>query len=356
MSKHRKEQISHYERLLFYSGFYQILKEKCEKHEDNVADLVKILEKKEITLPELIELTCLFDIDVFTNNQTIIKSLISQKEYIGHGEYGSVSSIVMKNRKFALKTNIDKHRCLREAYVSTLVNTVIEKNIPQFVYFFGLMNKNKVLVYEFIEGKTVENFVIPEGRGEEKILGIILEIICALSVAQTQIQFIHNDLNSGNLIIREGDSKTYEFKVHDKKITITCPYLTKIIDYGFARVYKDFESVNNTVHPEILDSPRYDTCRLLYGFLGKGYDDFVGSLLYSIMYGVWSKTRSEIIHPDNEYEHYLTLAEKRPEERNKSYYDVLLEIVSGSNIISEVPNEYEKYKKYLENVITIEKI
>lgn len=355
------EEVNYYSRLLLSPsiGYFYIKESQCEAYsiDEHKDDIISILKKPSLTIEDVRKLSCLFDSGLFSNNFEFINSLITEKKEIGHGEYGKVDEIKLESKKFALKTNERKKDTFREAYISSLLNRyVIEKHsCPNFVYMYGMLNNHNSIVYEFAEGSTIEDLKVEGEERDTEILSIILQVLCALALAQNEVKFIHNDLNDRNVIIQKTDEKDYKYDMYNYKISVKSRYLCKIIDYGVSTAYKDYESVNNIGLPEVLKSPRYDICRLCYAFLDKGCDELIGALLYSVIYGVYSKSEEEIIQHHDRYRHYLDLAEKRSEEYPKPYIKILEEILTGKNIKKEQESKYVYYKRYLNSVINITK-
>lgn len=152
-----------------------------------------------------------------------------------------------------------------EEFVGLLLNPLIEKKAPAFVYTFGnkpwdnteaeainsvpsfsraerytgshiegtyILPESTQLLTEYI--RDAESLVswLKEPRIEAEITFILLQIISNLLVANKHISFVHGDLHCGNVLIRKTERSF--LPINGKVVAYDFPYEAKIIDYGLS--------------------------------------------------------------------------------------------------------------------------
>ena len=186
------------------------------------------------------------------------------------------------------------------------------KTLPNFMKVYGYINKKDqeyLLLQRVSPGTTLRDLVkdrpIPEFSyiGSKPLLSIVLQVLCALQVAQNVIDFVHYDLHFGNIIIKEDKQTktkdilyTYRDKyniTHNIKVPVYENRIGVIIDYGRAHTSKsdDFFSKNEECFepyrflldkkrmPNVVDIRKFDSiydtkrfCRILDNYLGNTVD------------------------------------------------------------------------------------
>ena len=156
---------------------------------------------------------------------------------IGEGGQAKVYMGTYETHKVAVKVmkNVD-YKCF--AHELVILAFLEHKNIPKF---YGIVREPNVLclVFEFIEGKTLDEYKVNEFTTEQKY-NIIYHLACCLEFIHSR-KFIHRDLKPENIMLdKEG-----------------CIYL---IDFSIAKVLTNAEytltrtkGTLNYLAPECLD-------------------------------------------------------------------------------------------------------
>jgi hypothetical protein len=159
---------------------------------------------------------------------------------------------------------------LREYFIGLREINKIRYKLPNFVYTFGVFICNKELnkpicsdddyeggynetpfvIYEKIPGKNLEYMLSEDKLDFSQFLGLFIQILLALEVAQRDIKFCHFDLHCGNLMcrpVKEGfeymvplDNIVYDVTPND--------YLAVIIDYGLSTVKHENKIIGSYEH------------------------------------------------------------------------------------------------------------
>lgn len=132
---------------------------------------------------------------------------------------------------------------IHEIFVGTKCINRIIKYIPNFCYTFGMMNESE-LIYEYINGQSLYDYIKSDGFSFEVYINILLQICLTLHVAQNMCCFVHYDLSPWNIIIQKLDKyEEIEYIIsHEKVIKFKTNIIPVIIDYGKSHV------VYNNVH------------------------------------------------------------------------------------------------------------
>ena len=116
---------------------------------------------------------------------------------IGEGGQAKVYMGTYENHKVAVKVmkNVD-YKCF--AHELVILAFLEHKNIPKF---YGIVREPDVLclVFEFIEGKTLDKYKVTEFTKEQKY-NIIYQLACCLEFIHSR-KFIHRDLKPENIIL-----------------------------------------------------------------------------------------------------------------------------------------------------------
>ncbi len=116
---------------------------------------------------------------------------------IGEGGQAKVYMGTYENNKVAVKVmkNVD-YKCF--AHELVILAFLEHKNIPKF---YGIVREPNVLflVFEFIEGKTLDDFKVTDFTTEQKY-HIIYQLACCLEFIHSR-KFIHRDLKPENIML-----------------------------------------------------------------------------------------------------------------------------------------------------------
>jgi hypothetical protein len=131
-----------------------------------------------------------------------------------------------------IKTLDRNYQLINEAFCGiTEINKLI-KEIPHFRFTYGLTNNKSMLLSEYVEGKTLQQY-ISEGCTISELKQIFSMLCLALDVAQERCGFVHYDLYPWNIIIKKLPKKqTITYQLKTDIITIDTDIIPVIIDYG----------------------------------------------------------------------------------------------------------------------------
>lgn len=125
--------------------------------------------------------------------------------------------------------------------------------------------------------RTLEEF-LKINKDESLKSDLYLQLFLLLAVGQEVIGFCHNDLHSGNILVKELKQKmSIKYPVGGKNYYINTKYILVLIDYGLARmVYKRVEYGINNVKSDIRLADVGDTVTdITYFVSGEGYTALV---------------------------------------------------------------------------------
>ena len=129
---------------------------------------------------------------------------------IGEGGQAKVYMGTYENQKVAVKLmkNVD-YKCF--AHELVILALLEHENIPKF---YGIIREKNVLslVFEFIEGKTLDQFKISEFTTEQKY-NIIYQLTSCLEYIHSK-KFIHRDLKPENIMLdNQGKIHLLDFSI-----------------------------------------------------------------------------------------------------------------------------------------------
>ena len=129
---------------------------------------------------------------------------------IGEGGQAKVYMGTYESHKVAVKVmkNVD-YKCF--AHELVILAFLEHKNIPKF---YGIVREPNVLclVFEFIEGKTLDLYKVSEFTDEQKY-HIIYQLACCLEYIHSR-KFIHRDLKPENIMLgKDGNIYLIDFSI-----------------------------------------------------------------------------------------------------------------------------------------------
>ena len=135
---------------------------------------------------------------------------ISLIKKIGEGGQAKVYMGTYQNEKVAVKLmkNVD-YKCF--AHELVILALLDHENIPKF---YGIIREKNVLslVFEFIEGKTLDQFKISDFTSEQKY-NIIYQLTSCLEYIHSK-KFIHRDLKPENIMLdNQGKIHLLDFSI-----------------------------------------------------------------------------------------------------------------------------------------------
>jgi hypothetical protein len=179
------------------------------------------------------DVLCIFniiDINIFENLKILKK--------------GDKNIYISNNLKIIIKENNDYNELIREYFIGVVEINKLRYKIPTFLYTFGLYtntkdNCNSKLLIENIQGNTMRYLLNTQTINFNDYLGMFLQILISLEIAQIDIGFCHYDFHTANLMCRNIKElhniytivlENNIFEIHPIK------YLPVIIDFGLSCV------------------------------------------------------------------------------------------------------------------------
>ena len=182
-------------------------------------------------------------INMILNNSNFEKE-VKENDIIFKNKLGIVKKFNIANFDFAIKSSTDVNKIneyIHETFVGINVINNIVKEIPNYVYNFGLYKteENKInIITEFISNQTLQMYIMSNDFKFTDFIVILLQICLALEVAQQKCNFVHYDLTVWNIIIKKLDKPIdveYPLK-NNKIIKIRTNIIPIILDYGKSHV------------------------------------------------------------------------------------------------------------------------
>jgi len=135
-----------------------------------------------------------------------------------------------------IKSDNRRSQLINEAFCGiTEINNLI-KDIPHFRMTYGLSRDKNILVSEYIEGKTLKEY-ITDGCTVSELKQIFIMLTLAIQIAQEKCGFVHYDLYPWNIIIHKLKSKKkITYQLDADIITIETDIIPVIIDYGRSHI------------------------------------------------------------------------------------------------------------------------
>jgi hypothetical protein len=135
-----------------------------------------------------------------------------------------------------------------------LALNILRKKVANFMYVWGgfyckrplqkslqcgSTNPDKITtlaLFELIEGKELAEWAKSDAKfNSVNVYGVVMQVACALALAQQEFKFMHYDLHGGNILVRKLKTKE-EFTIEfgKRSITVKSRYVPQLIDYGMS--------------------------------------------------------------------------------------------------------------------------
>ena len=162
----------------------------------------------------------------------------------------------------------DYYDMIREYFIGITEINKLRYTLPNFVYTFGAficpMDKGVLckgeddsknipfVVFENIPGENMQKMLEDEKLDFHQYLGMFIQVLLALEVAQRTVGFCHFDLHTGNLMCRTiRDECKYSVPLDNMVYEVTAKeYLPVIVDFGLSTVKHNGNVVGSYTFPE----------------------------------------------------------------------------------------------------------
>lgn len=246
----------------------------------SVSTVENILKNKFINANDMNAIVCLFDTlfigpnaqfpnsenGIFNLSSNFVNEWIIKMKKLNVSSvqgYVYISDILSENIQVIIKVPQKKNKyqdLIREYFLGIMVLNKLRYHVPTIVYTLGAFfcpqitqnkklcegnqkDKTAFVIYEKIEGNGVDNMLKNNSINFNQFLGIFIQLLLTLEVAQRECNFTHFDLHTGNVMLRHSPGFEYNvpigtslYKVH------TNDYVPIIIDFGYASAYVNGKS------------------------------------------------------------------------------------------------------------------
>jgi len=239
----------------------------------------------------------------FTQNIQQIMDNFQYKETDSVEGYLVFSDFLKIKSKLAIKTpkssnDVDSRNLLFEYYIgSNFLNKLREKT-PNFMYTYSIFmcnsllkpksmlnsslvinsdfckdsnKKNLYVVFEKIEGKQLleKCYSINSEKDLDEILNYLIQVLFALAIAQEEGQYVHNDLHTKNVMVRNINSQyLQEYNVNGMSYKMNLNSIATIIDFGMNRFVENGIPIGSTTFYDMnmipyLNTTSYDVYKII---------------------------------------------------------------------------------------------
>lgn len=160
------------------------------------------------------------------------------------------------------------HETIQEYFIGITEINKLRYTVPNFVYTFGAFfcprpeNDKKCrgskkslipfIIFEKIPGQNMEKMLHDDRLTFQQYLGMFIQVLLALEVAQREVSFGHFDFHTANLMCRPLEKECrYKVPLDNNVYEITAKeYLPIIIDFGLSTVTSDNIIIGSNNFPE----------------------------------------------------------------------------------------------------------
>ena len=197
------------------------------------------------------------------NDQNIIK-WINNLSYLTRTRTSIIYRANFTDKDLLIIKNIDN---MIEYFIGTFCCNNLRSIIPNFVYTLGILkcndlknknnisinhfcstNKGNFIIYEKIIGNSLEDEIKKSDFNLKSCLSYFIQILLSLMIAQDKYSFVHNDLHTNNIMIRDiiGEQIiTYFINGITYKLKVS--KIATIIDYGKSQFVYKKNNINGTL-------------------------------------------------------------------------------------------------------------
>jgi hypothetical protein len=210
------------------------------------------------------------------NNKSTFENIAVKGVDIFSNKLGIVRQFTIATFPFAVKTTTDSQKIkehIHETYISIKCINNLLKQIPNFVYIFGMYQQENTynVITEYIDGPTFDQYIKSSSFNFKEYLLILIQICLAIQVAQNSYGFVHYDLAPWNIIIQTLDKPTlFDYVIsYDKVIRVRTNKIPIIIDFGKSHV------IHENVHHGFINMYKTSTSQDIISLLLTSIDQIL---------------------------------------------------------------------------------
>jgi SAM-dependent methyltransferase len=218
----------------------------------------------------------------FTQNIQQIMDNFQYKKTDSVEGYLVFSDFLKIKSKLAIKTpksieDTDSRHLLFEYYIGSNFLNKLRSKTPNFMYTYNIFmcnsllkpksminsslvinsdfckdnnKKNLYVIFEKIEGKQLheKTISIKTENDIDEFLNYLIQVLFALAIAQEEGQYVHNDLHTKNVMIRDIDTPfVHEYNVNGVSYKMNLKSIATIIDFGMNRFVENGMPIGSTI-------------------------------------------------------------------------------------------------------------
>jgi len=308
----------------------------------------------------------------FTHNIQQIMDNFQYKKTDSVEGYLVFSDFLKLKSKLAIKTpkssgDIDSRNLLSEYYIGSNFINKLRSKTPNFMYTYcifmcnsllkpkSMLNsslvinsdfckdnnkKNLYVVFEKIEGKQLleKCYSISNEKDLDDILNYLIQILFALAIAQEEGQYVHNDLHTKNVMLRDISSPyVHEYNVNNSSYKMNLNSIATIIDFGMNRFIENGIPIGSVTFYDMnmipyLNTTSYDVYKIIMTTIA-GIEAFFQKKKFSV---------NLIKKKDDIVDIFMSFFKNKHD-----YYNIIKHWVS----IRQNPNNQQTMKNYINNLI-----
>ena len=156
--------------------------------------------------------------------------------------YSSIIKLNNESVPIIIKTSNNKHTLLYEYFVGVCGINFLREHVPCFSIILGRFsfNNNDYIVYENIFGDSFKKVITTSSINN--ILRYLLCILLSLQYSQQEINFVHYDVHTDNIIMKD-EPTILSFRIGYKVYNINTDKIPVFIDYEFSHFVPKFTNI-----------------------------------------------------------------------------------------------------------------
>jgi len=284
----------------------------------------------------------------FDKNKKLIKEMVENNNYviepIKHpGRTSNIFIVNYKKKNFILKQSKRKDKFKKELVINYNI-TKIRNHCPNFLlaYYYNLsdnillLDKADYILTEYLKNEFVDSKIIKS---------IIFQVLLAIYILNTRLNIIHEDLNYGNIFIKNTNYEYIQYKINNKFYNVpTYKKLFLLGDFGNSRIKKDNDTNIDNVY-KFID-------KIFIKFIKRYFRDIIEEKLFIKLFEKLSNT----LIKKRIAKYFLNIKETRlsnptVEDLEESVKDITDKDIANPKVI-DIYNEFIKIKTLCKNIIT----
>lgn len=270
----------------YLEALTEISKSGCVR-EPSMADVLSIIREireRPFNVAALEDFSCTLDILVSKKTSDITIIAQGSDGVVARGLLGDDFDIPEGAPPFVVKVALseDDVSSMNEAVVGLYCTNKLRKLIPNFMYVYNFFNCNRPIIsnttistcpldtfdetiYTMVEtiadSDTFATWITKHQNESDfmtRIHILILQIVLSLSVARDKFDFSHNDLHTGNVMIRKLPApRTLVYRIKNSTYYVEVEEIATLIDFGRSHARIPIDELPAVIQYSINKLPNY---------------------------------------------------------------------------------------------------